>query len=345
MTAQRCPFLSKATKAHTVCVKAADSRGVCTISSNSNGRRQDWLVCPFRALDENLLLDAVRRVFPGIGQDPLLIAAPLLSGSEAAERIRREVRANRAAVVYFQGKLGGEVSISPTPRSPEFAFDATLVRIGATPEGLGIMDYAIFEIQTMDFHGTYRHAVKNLGDALRLHRNAFATQVESNQHWLADGVEGPNIANVFKRTFYQMMFKFQVGGSGVCAGCVLAIPESVWDSWQRHLGRPTLAALPDGTWLLQGAGRTVPDPPPAWIYVLDIEVSRQQTPNPIRILQRIRTDAASLSHYALDVAPAAALEAGGSVDRLKETLNVRLARYLPEFRRDRTKRPRASGAG
>jgi hypothetical protein len=39
-----------------------------------------------------------------------------------------------------------------------------------------------------------------------------------NQRWLSEGVEGPNIANVFKRTFYQMMFTFQLGHHERCAG-------------------------------------------------------------------------------------------------------------------------------
>ena len=52
-------------------------------------------------------------------------------------------------------------------------------------------------------------------------RTACGTQ------WLRDGIEGANIANVFKRTFYQMMLKFRIGASEVCSGCVLALPVSV----------------------------------------------------------------------------------------------------------------------
>ena len=36
-------------------MKNANSRGVCTISAGSNGRRKDWLVRPHRALDDDLL--------------------------------------------------------------------------------------------------------------------------------------------------------------------------------------------------------------------------------------------------------------------------------------------------
>src|ERR1700689_2574150 len=55
----RCPFLSQTLQRNTSCVKAVNSRGVCTISACSNGPRQDWLVCPYRALDEGLLADVV----------------------------------------------------------------------------------------------------------------------------------------------------------------------------------------------------------------------------------------------------------------------------------------------
>ena len=84
--------------------------------------------------------------------------------------------------------------------------------------------------------------VRNLRDGLRLHPNTFPDTLQANKNWLSEGVEGPNIANVFKRTFYQMMFKFQLGKHPRCAGCVLAIPQSVWDSWQKHLGAPLVTS-------------------------------------------------------------------------------------------------------
>ena len=59
----RCPFLSETLAAATSCVKAENSSGVCTISASSNGPRQDWLVCPYRALDNNLLTAMVRRLY------------------------------------------------------------------------------------------------------------------------------------------------------------------------------------------------------------------------------------------------------------------------------------------
>lgn len=59
----RCPFLSAATGEKKLCIKAPTSLGICTISSRSNGLRQDWLVCPYRALDSALVENVSRRLF------------------------------------------------------------------------------------------------------------------------------------------------------------------------------------------------------------------------------------------------------------------------------------------
>ena len=263
---QACPFLTDVTAETHSCVKRPASKGVCTISSTSNGRRQDWLVCPFRALDLDLLHDAAARMF---GHDPVdmtIVAAPVLGDADEAVAFRAEVHAGRPCLVYFQNRLGGEISLRATSRSPELSFDATLVEVLVDDAGaLALGRYGVLEIQTMDFHGTYARAVKNLEAALHLHRDNFGSAIADHPIWLAEAVEGPNIANVFKRTFYQMMFKFQLGSHGRSAGCVFAIPEAVWDSWQRHLGKPELIAVGDGTFRLAQAddGET----PTAWIYV------------------------------------------------------------------------------
>lgn len=335
-TEERCPFLSAAMNEMQPCTKAANSRGVCTISSSSNSTRQDWLACPFRALDSNLLDDATRRLFGYLPDDDINLTSVLrLRDESAAAQFRSKVRAGVPSVVYFQSKLGGEISISATDRSPEFSFDSTMVEVSAGDDGeLRLCRHGIFEIQTMDFHGSYRAATKNLRDALRLHGERFSTMIADHPEWASEGVEGPNIANVFKRTFYQMMFKFQIGAHGHSAGCVLAIPTAVWESWQRHLGRPELVCHRDGTYRL-----AVPDdemaqqePPPAWLYIFDVEPSSQMTPNQILVQRVVGTSAAAFSYWALEAAPAAALSMGGSADQLLERIQIRLATYLPELR-------------
>ncbi|MGH8906960.1 MAG: hypothetical protein ACRD0K_10690 [Egibacteraceae bacterium] len=331
---RRCPFLSEATGQSRQCVKAATSQGVCTVSSSSNGPRQDWLVCPFRALDDKLLDDVVRRLFGyTVAEDVTLCAATVLADEARREEVREAVAGGRPVIVYFQSKLGGEITVPRTSASPELSLDATLAELLPPKgrEGMRLGRYGIFEVQTMDYHGTYKEAVTALNSALDLHGSQFHQILAANAEWLSRRIEGPNIANVFKRTFYQMMFKFKIGAHGGSAGCALAIPRAVWDSWQRHLGKPELISHPDGTWRLAADTPKPSDPkPPAWIYVFDIDVSDAESPNDLMLWRVIGTDASAVAHYALDVAPQAALEEGGSVDRILIGLHRRLAEHLPE---------------
>ncbi len=86
-----------------------------------------------------------------------------------------------------------------------------------------------------------------LTNALDLHGSDFPEILQNNLDWARRKVEGPNIANVFKRTFYQMLVKFQLSTGDAAAGTVLALPKSVWDSWQPFLGGPTLIETGSGT--------------------------------------------------------------------------------------------------
>jgi hypothetical protein len=260
--------------------------------------------------------------------------------ARAADRLRvlKTVRGGGVAVVYFQNNLGGEISLSPTDKSPELSFDITFVQILERDGIVTLGRYGIFEVQTMDFHGSYKSVVNNLNDALRLHSENFHRTIAANPQWLAEKIEGPNIANVFKRTFYQIVLKFQIGADETCAGCVLALPAAVWDSWQRHLGRPELASQDDGTWRLQGT--TPPGHVPAWIYVFDIDQTSSATPNQMKLTRVIATDAEALIHSALRAAPAAAVAGVGSADRVLVSIRQRLGRWWPELRPPRTPRIR-----
>lgn len=329
----RCPFLTRATQEERKCIKSITSKGVCTVSSTSNGPRQDWLVCPHRALDLSLLEDAVDRLY-GVDESSsrLLIAASQLIRQDARHNIWQNVRAGGQTFIYFHEKLGGEISFSKTVRSPEMSLDLTLVEVHEENGLLTVGKYGIVELQTMEFHGSYREVVKKLNNALDMFYDNFHETVQANQRWLAEKIEGPNIANVFKRTFYQMMFKFHVGAQSDCAGVVLAIPIAVWQSWQHHLGKPDLQELGGYSTLYR------PDAPandtghvPAWIYVYDLETSTSVTPSPLRILNRIATDADSISHYALKVAPQAAISEGGSVSLLPIRIRQRILRVWPSF--------------
>jgi hypothetical protein len=336
----RCPFLTQTLKRSTPCVKAPNSRGVCTISASSNGPRQDWLVCPYRALDDGLLGDMVCRLYGIPPLDPVVIRPVIALVDETGRsEILDAVSGDGRAFVYFQDKLGGEISLSRTGASPELSFDITVVELlPASADDLLVLTgpavtvgkYGVIELQTTDTHGSYSHAVTALNSALDLHKARFSDQLRENPEWSGRKIEGPNISNVFKRTFYQIAFKFQVTKRETSVGCVLALPQPVWDSWQPFLGAPELHEQPDGTWRLLD-DQTVR--PSDWIYVFDIdtEPSPGGRPAPIRVSLVIGTDATTLSRAAFEIAPAKAVAHGGEHDAVAEAITRRLGRYLSEL--------------
>jgi hypothetical protein len=298
-------------------------------------------VCPYRALDDGLLGDMVRRLYGIPPLDPVVIR-PVVSLADEADRsdILNAVHGGARVFVYFQDKLGGEISLSRTGASPELSFDITVVELlradsdslwpGLGEPSVTVGKYGVIELQTTDTHGTYAHAVEALSHALDLHNERFSEQLAEHPEWPGRRVEGPNISNVFKRTFYQVAFKFQVTKRETSVGCVLALPQPVWDSWQPFLGAPELHEQLDGTWRLldDQAAR-----PSDWIYVFDIdtEPSPGGRPAPIRVSLVIGSDAATLSRAAFEIAPARAV-GNGDYDAVVESIVRRLGRYLPEIR-------------
>lgn len=334
----RCPFLTQTLKQSTPCVKAPNSRGVCTVSANSNGSRQDWLVCPYRALDDGLLGDMVCRLYGIPPLDPVLIRPVVaLADEEGRSEILAAVNGASRVFVYFQDKLGGEISLSRTGASPELSFDITVVELlpvasadpgpWAAESAVTVGKYGVIELQTTDTHGSYSHAVTALTSALDLHKARFSDQLAENPEWAGRKIEGPNISNVFKRTFYQIAFKFQVTKRETSVGCVLALPQPVWDSWQPFLGAPELHEQADGTLRLLDDRTTRPTD---WIYVFDIDTQPGPggQPAPIHVTMVIGTDAATLSRAAFEVAPARAVAHGGEYDAVAETIARRLGRFL-----------------
>jgi hypothetical protein len=336
---ERCPFLTQTLKRSTPCVKAPNSRGVCAISATSNGPRQDWLVCPYRALDDGLLADMVCRLYRIPPLDPVLIR-PVVALAEEAGRfeILNALHGPNRVFVYFQDKLGGEISLARTGASPELSFDITVVELLPADQASQLPDlnelavtvgkYGVIELQTTDTHGSYSHAVKALTSALDLHKGGFSGQLANNPEWAGRRIDGPNISNVFKRTFYQIAFKFQVTKRETSVGCALALPQPVWDSWQPFLGAPELHEQPDGTWRLLDDQASQPSD---WIYVFDIDTdpSPGGQPAQLHVSLVIGTDAATLSRAAFEMAPANAVAHGGQRDAVVDTIARRLGRYLP----------------
>jgi len=95
----------------------------------------------------------------------------------------------RRVFLYFQDKLGGEISLSATPASPVLSFDITVVELlhaqqefhlddGIAPVRVG--KYGVIEMQTTDTHGSYTQAVTALGNALDLHGSQFPQMLADN---------------------------------------------------------------------------------------------------------------------------------------------------------------------
>lgn len=301
-----CPFLTNIMHTHTECVKNTNSSGVCTVSSNSNGPRQDWLVCPYRVIGSELVQRACQMIF-GLDHAAAPIPVPLLERAEESQQFEARIRREGVGYLFFQDKLGGEISVLGTSRSPELSFDVTLVEVGIDEnDRFQVTRFGILEIQTMDYHGTYKHAVNNLRDGLRLHPGAFADTLRRNLgRWSGEGVEGPNIANVFKRTFYQTLVKFKLAGTGTAAaGTVLALPRSVWDSWQPFLGAPKLENESHGVKrLAPTGGRPNAELLNAFICVFDLDSKSRSSTSPVRVDDFIRVSPEQLAHQAFTQVP------------------------------------------
>src|SRR6185437_11752644 len=210
--------------------------------------RQDWVVCPYRVFDQQLIDAVAARMF-GVGPGGGLVthAAPSLAEPEVQAAIKQHLSDGWRVLVYFDAKIGGEISLRATDKSPQMSFDVTFVELVEEESAISLGRFGILEIQTMDFHGSYKHAVDRLNMAVHLFPASFAEEIQKHPEWAGQGIEGPNIANVVKRTFWQMFFKFSFGATDKCAGTTLAIPTSVWDSWQTFLAKPNLTSVPDGT--------------------------------------------------------------------------------------------------
>ena len=92
---RRCPFLSDALEVHTKCIKSANSAGVCTITTTRNGVK-DWIVCPYRTLERQIVSEVARRIFSDQREHVPLF--PVVHLEDQARRAEILDRASREAV-------------------------------------------------------------------------------------------------------------------------------------------------------------------------------------------------------------------------------------------------------
>jgi hypothetical protein len=333
-----CPFLSSATGFEKRCIKISgrtSPTGVCTISSDSNGPRQDWLACPYRTLDEQftLLGHAIRLRYavPDHVNIRVFSGEKIKTPEGKAELAKCLKGSNCRAFVFMADKLGGEIDLAETDASPGAKVDVSVVEVlscDATgmPSELG--QHLIYEIQTADFHGSPLHAVKAL-EELCIEREAnetFHEVLSKDVELCGIGVEGPNKSNVFKRTFYQAVLKIQLAQHESCAGFVLVIPASVWSSWMRHLGNPELRHIEGIKSALLVEGE---DPQAqvreskSWIFVFDIDQQANVTPHPLVIKDMVAVSAKALEEHAFVKAVNAAFRVG-VIERYRAVFSTRI---------------------
>jgi Restriction endonuclease NotI len=323
-----CPFLTSTKRETTQCIKGENAFGVCTINSLGAEGRKDWLVCPYRVIDSEIVKTGCATIFgEPLSSPPIPIS--ILGDEKGIAILEKTLDAHQHAFIFFQDKLGGEISISGTPASPEVAFDITVVEI-SRPESkaLKVGRYGFIEIQTMDFHGSYKAAVANLRDAHRLHGKGFPKALSQNQMWASKNIEGPNIANVFKRTFYQTLLKFELSKEGAAAGTVLALPEAVWDSWQPFLGRPKIERVTGSEFRVAGTDNVNYHGTNAWVFVFDLDDSSAKSISPVVIKSRIRVSATDLVQHAFVTVPKNMLHWATSDDVLLNRIRDRIRRTI-----------------
>lgn len=333
-----CPFLSNATGEQRQCIKiprrGAEPTGVCTISSDSNGVRQDWLACPYRILDQHftLLQEPVRTIYQiGDSEDVLILPATALRHPYQQSRVKEAFESPTTRVFVFAAdKLGGEVDFRETLASPGSKVDVSIIEVleanPLTGEPSELGKHLIYEIQTADFHGSPLHAVRLLQelcpkDSDEPYHDRLAADVDI----CGTRVEGPNKANIFKRTIYQMILKMEMAKHPDCAGFSMVIPVPVWESWLRHLGNPDLdpgevAGLPS----LEESSEELVSNSHSWIFVFDIHRESVESPQPLRITKRIAISSEALKYYAFDL-PAGKSFAAGVVDRYRDSLRRRIS--------------------
>src|SRR5208337_2021043 len=90
------------------------------------------------------------------------------------------------AIFSFKTNLGERFQFLLPNVLQKMAFDVTLVEIKFLNGIIDVSRYGILEIQTMDFHGSYKHAVSDLRDALRLHKRDFPEELAKKPEWAGD---------------------------------------------------------------------------------------------------------------------------------------------------------------
>jgi hypothetical protein len=340
--ARICPFLTSAKRETTACIKwnrdYDEPTGVCTISSESNGVREDWLACPFRILDQHftLLGGAIRTLYRiPTRQEIVLFPVTVLSNPDRKREVHEALSQGTRVFAFSGSKLGGEVDVPETNDSPGAKVDNSVIEITGIDPATGKPSqygkHLFVEIQTADFHGSPLHAVRLLREKCQAGTDTpYHDAITAAPQDCGQKVEGPNKSNIFKRTIYQMILKIELTNHEESAGFAIVLPVPVWQSWLRHLGQPSLVADPvhAGVQHLHLPGYEIPageiEHPRSWIFVFDIDRDSPESPAPLKILYRIAISSEALSTYAFKESPRKAIEHGAIDDFRRVLINERV---------------------
>jgi len=236
---ERCPFLAKRSGRH----ESASSRPTRAAYAPYPAKltaAARLVVCPYRTADQPdpdgggapaVFSSHVRRNRCSYPPRRLPTARPK---NESANRSM----AGGGCSLYFMDKLGGEIDIpwKQTFGKVQTRHDASWrsLGLGAEPPSA---DTAILEVQTMDFHGTYREATLSLTHALKLHPRDFASQLRANPNWASAGMESEHRQRYSSEPSTRYCSSSAGNHSRLCRRHP-ALPGSVWESWQPHWGAP-----------------------------------------------------------------------------------------------------------
>lgn len=116
------------------------------------------------------------------------------------------------------------------------------------------------------------------------------------------------------------------------AGTVLALPRSVWDSWQPFLGAPELIAESETTKRFKVAeGLIEAESLNAYICVFDLDHRYNAAISPVIIDHFIRVSPEQLAHHAFTEVPKQMLLAIQSSDAVLSRIKTRLLEWWPDL--------------
>ena len=124
--------------------------------------------------------------------------------------------------------------------------------------------------------------------------------------------------------FYQTLLKFELSREGAAASTILALPQSVWESWQPFLGRPVIEHVDGLNYRIKGSDNDLYHGTNAWIFVFDLDETSRASISPLRITAKIRVSGTDLIEHAFVNVPKHMLHWATNEDALLQRIRSRI---------------------